>query len=497
MSRALLISVAIIATCGLVYELIAGALASYLLGDSVTQFSLIIGTYLFSMGIGSYCSKYFENNLLKRFIQVELAVGLIGGFTACLLFISFEFVQSFRILLFSTVVITGALVGLEIPLLMRILKDEYDFKDLVSKIFSIDYVGALFASLLFPLVLVPYLGLMRTSFMFGALNIVVGLWTLYLFRKKVYQPQGLAILGSFFLILTVVGFIYSNEILHFSETLKYRNPIVFKTQSKYQRLVVTSDDDSVRLFLNGNLQFDSKDEYRYHEALVHPGLASHPNPKNVLVLGGGDGMAVREILKYPSVEQIKLVDLDPAMTSLFTNNSMLSALNDHALDHPKVTVINDDAFIWLKNTQEKFDFIAIDFPDPSSYSLGKLYSRSFFTQLRNHLNENGLFSIQSTSPYFARQSYWCVGETIESTGFKIYPYHAYVPSFGEWGYFIGTTNEYEIPTNFPLGLRFISQNSIHNLFVFPPDMERVDSPIHRLNNQILVRLFEKEWNNVN
>jgi spermidine synthase len=497
MGKALLISVAIISTCGLVYELIAGAMASYLLGDSVTQFSLIIGTYLFSMGIGSYLSKYFDRELLRRFIQIELLVGLIGGFSAAVMFVAFEYVQSFRILLFSFVIITGALVGLEIPLLMRILKDEYDFKDLVSKIFSIDYVGALFASLLFPLVLVPYLGLMRTSFLFGGLNIIVGLWTLMLFKDKVERPAGLNWAGGIFLVLITTGFIFSNKMVHFSEALKYGDPIVFKKQSQYQKMVITSHNGGLRLFLNGNLQFDSSDEYRYHEALVHPGMSSLKSPRNILVLGGGDGMAVREILKYESVESITLVDLDPLMTDLFRTSSLLTPLNENALNDKKVTVINDDAFVWLKSGTSKFDFIVIDFPDPSNYSLGKLYSISFFNILNSRLSQDGLFSIQSTSPYFARESYWCVGETIESAGFNLFPFHAYVPSFGEWGYFIGTRGDYKVPSNFPSGLRFISKANVETLFSFSPDMAKLDSPIHRLNNQILVRLFEKEWSRVN
>lgn len=500
MGKALLISVAIISTCGLVYELIAGALASYLLGDSVTQFSLIIGTYLFSMGIGSYLSKYFDKELLKRFIQIELLVGLVGGFSACMLFVAFEYVTSFRFLLFSTVVITGALVGLEIPLLMRILKNEYDFKDLVSKIFSIDYVGALFASLLFPLVLVPRLGLMRTSFLFGGLNILVGLWTLHLFKKKVENPQRIAATGILFGLLILGGFIGSGKILHFAEGLKYQDPIVFKKQSQYQKLVLTRDNQSIRLFLNGNLQFDSQDEYRYHEALVHPGMAATKEPKHVLVLGGGDGMAVREILKYPSVQSVTLVDLDPAMTELFKKNPMMTELNGNSLNHTKVKVINDDAFIWLKNNKRVFDFIVIDFPDPSSYSLGKLYSKVFFKLLRRALTPEGVFTIQSTSPYYARESYWCVAQTIEEAGFTVSPYHAYVPSFGEWGYFVGGTNPFSIPklpSFLEKDLKFLNQQNLENLFVFPKDMARLKSPVNRLNNQILVRLFEKEWSRVN
>lgn len=497
MGKALLISVALISTCGLVYELIAGALASYLLGDSVTQFSLIIGTYLFSMGIGSYASKYFKKELLARFIQIELLVGLIGGFSAAILFVAFEHVSSFNLLLFSLVILTGALVGLELPLLMRILKDEYDFSDLVSKIFSIDYVGALLASLLFPLVLVPYLGLMKTAFLFGGLNVGVGLWTLYLFREKVGRSQQLALTGGIFLFLITLGFIRAENILHFAESMKFNAPIIYKKQSKYQKLIITQNRQGLRLFLNGNLQFDSRDEYRYHEALIHPALASLNEPKDVLVLGGGDGLGVREILKYPSVKSITLVDLDPAMTEVFKSNPLLTDLNKNALNHPKVKVINDDAFIWLRNNSKQFDFIAIDFPDPSNYSLGKLYSQSFFKELQSALSPKGLFSIQSTSPYFAKESFWCVGQTIEDAGFNLTPYHVYVPSFGEWGYFIGTNTNYSRPNSFPKGLRFINKESLPALFHFPPDMARIKSPVQKLNNQILVHLFEKEWSRVN
>jgi spermidine synthase len=344
---------------------------------------------------------------------------------------------------------------------------------------------------------VPYLGLLRTSFLFGGLNVAVGLWTLYLFKDRISQKNNLMIIGSIFFVLIVGGFIGSQRMLHFAEGLKYGAPIVYKKQSKYQRLVITQQNEGFRLFLNGNLQFDSRDEYRYHEALIHPALAALKDPRHVLVLGGGDGLAVREILKYPTIESITLVDLDPAMTKIFSTNPMLVELNEGSLKNPKVKVINDDAFIWLRQNKRVFDFIAIDFPDPSNYSLGKLYSKSFFLELRKALNPNGLFSIQSTSPYFARESYWCVASTIEEAGFKITPYHAYVPSFGEWGYFIGAFGPYLKPKSFPEGLKFLTKTSIEPLFDFPPDMKRIKVPAQKLNNQILVHLFEKEWSRVN
>ena len=162
----LFINVIIIATCGLIYELLAGTLASYVLGDSVTQFSLIIGIYLFAMGVGSWLSRFVENNIAERFIEIELAVAILGGVSAPLLFLSFASLSFFSIILYSVVFGIGTLVGLEIPLLMRILKDELDFKELVARVLALDYVGALAASILFPIFLVPTLGLVSHLFSF-------------------------------------------------------------------------------------------------------------------------------------------------------------------------------------------------------------------------------------------------------------------------------------------------------------------------------------------
>jgi len=164
---------------------------------------------------------------------------------------------------------------------------------------------------------------------------------------------------------------------------------VLRESTPYQRIVVTSQHGTVRLFLNGNLQFNSRDEYRYHEALVHPAMAAAGAPRRVLVLGGGDGMALREILRYRSVEQVTLVELDPAMTALFSRQPMLTALNGDALHSPKLRLVNADAFGWLEQHDEQFDVIVVDFPDPSNYALGKLYSTSFYELVDLHLAASG------------------------------------------------------------------------------------------------------------
>ena len=264
-------------------------------------------------------------------------------------------------------------------------------------------------------------------------------------------------------------------------------------------MVVTNGHAGHRLFLNGNLQFAERDEYRYHEALVHPAMsafAAAGTPRKVAVLGGGDGMAVREILKYPDVESITLVELDPAMTRLFSTHPTLVGLNGGSLHSPKLKIINTDAFKWLEETSESFDVIVVDFPDPTNFSIGKLYTTSFYSLLDRRLSASGYAVIQTTSPLVARQSFWTVVSTIEATGLRTAPYHAHVPSFGEWGFVIASRRPYVLPKQLPTGLRFLSPQTLPLLFDFPLDMDRVPTGVNRLSNQLLVTTYEQEWGKV-
>src|ERR671913_2337263 len=214
----LFLNVIVIATCGLVYELIAGTLASYVLGDSVTQFSLIIGIYLFSMGVGAWASRFVERELARRFVDVELAVVVVGGFSAPLLFLTFAHLSYFQVILYSCVFLIGALVGLEIPLLMRILKDQLDFKELVARVLALDYVGALVASLLFPIFLVPRLGLVRTSLVFGIFNAAVALWGTWLMRPLIAgSVAGLRGRSVIVIALLLVGVIKADRLTSLAE----------------------------------------------------------------------------------------------------------------------------------------------------------------------------------------------------------------------------------------------------------------------------------------
>jgi len=494
---ALLTSVFVVAACGLVYELSAAALSSYLLGDSVLQFSTIIGTYLFAMGVGSWLSRYFDRQLPAHFLRIELLVALIGGALPAVLFLANAYIPgAFRLLLYGLVMVVGALVGLEIPLVMRILRRNVALKDLVSQVLTFDYLGALAVSVAFPLILVPHLGMIRTGLLFGFMNAMVAVWALWLFRHELRRVGAHA--AACALTLGVLGsaFVLADPITTLAEDRFYQDRVVFSASSPYQRIVVTRGPIGHRLFLNGNLQFAERDEYRYHEALVHPVMAAHGAPKKVAVLGGGDGMAVREILKYPSVEQVTLVELDPNMTQLFSEHETLAGLNAHSLLSPKVRVVNTDAFQWLQKGDDTFDVIVVDFPDPTNFAIGKLYTNSFYALLDKRLAASGYAVIQTTSPLVARQSFWTVATTVESVGLLATPYHVHVPSFGEWGFIIASHRPYRLPDALPGGMRFLTPATLPLMFDFPLDMARVPATVNRLSNQTLVNTYEQEWGKV-
>lgn len=491
---ALLASAFVVASCGLAYELVAGSLSSYLLGDSVTHFSTVIGTYLFAMGIGSWLSKHVENHVADTFVSVEVAIGVLGGFTAPFLYWVFSQPGApFHFFLYWCVLLVGTLVGLEIPLVMRLLSSQTSLKDLVSQVLTFDYLGALAVSVAFPLVFVPRLGFVKTGIVFGILNVLVAVWATRIFRDRLRHPRMLLGQALAALVLLVGAFAGADRFSDHVESRLFDEEIIHASSSPYQRIVVTRWRGDVRLYLNNNLQFSSRDEYRYHEALVHPVLSSHPRPYRVLVLGGGDGLAVREILKNPAVREVTLVDLDPAMTNLFRDHPLLERLNESSLRKKNVAVVNADAFKWLEDNPDAFDVVVVDFPDPSNYAVGKLYTTVFYRLLERHLAPGGMAVVQTTSPLLARRSFWTVVNTIESTGLVTAPYHALVPSFGEWGFVVASRGPWKAPDTIPVATRFVTAASIAAMRQFPPDMARLETEVNRMDNQVLVRTYEKEW----
>jgi len=486
----------VVAICGLVYELLAGTLGSYLLGDSVTQFSLVIGLYLSAMGAGAWLSRKLDGDLARRFVEIELAVAIVGGLSAPVLFLSFGTVVHFQIVLLGFVAAIGVLVGLELPILMRLLEGQMELKDLVSRVLTFDYIGALAAALMFPLVLVPKLGLVRSSLVAGVANAAVALWGTWLLGSRLGpRAFGVRVRAIVVLVAMLVALAFADRFTTWAEDEMYADPIVFTETTPYQRIVVTRGRAGFQLFLNGNLQFSSADEYRYHEALVHPAIsAAGGAPKRVLILGGGDGLALREVLAHASVEQVTLVDLDPAMTSLSKKFPALAELNHHSFDDPRVTVINDDAMVWLDDHPGQWDVAIVDFPDPNTFQLGKLYTRLFYRRLLARIAPGGAVSVQATSPLFARRSYWCIVETMRAAGFAVRPYQVTVPSFGVWGYALARREPFDPPRAVPaLPLRYLNEAALAAMFEMPADTTEVPVEINQLDNQALVRYYEREW----
>ncbi len=484
-----------IAVCGLVYELLLGTLSSYLLGDSVLEFSLVIGLFMTAMGVGSWLSRFTRRDLSGTFVRIQIAVGLIGGLSSLLLFFAFVQLESYRPLLLLCGGMIGILVGLEIPLVVRLLERLRNLRVNISNVLTADYAGALAASLVFPLVLVPQLGLVRTGLAFGLLNLFVASLAIWTFRGELARPlrlglaTGLAACVLSFLLVKAPG------ITRFYEDRLYQDEIVYAESSPYQRLVLTRSGERLRLFLNGALQFDSLDEYRYHENLVHPALSLAPRREHVLILGGGDGLAAREVLRWEDVGKVTLVDLDPMVTDLFARNPLLRRLNEDALNRSRLMVVNQDAQRYLENAAQLFDVIILDLPDPRTLALSKLYTVSFYRLLISKLSATGLLVTQATSPLYAREAFWCIHDTISAAAdLQVRPYHAYIPSFGDWGFVLASRLriDWERIQPPPQG-RFLTVENASELIRFPPDTAPIQVEPNRISDHVLVRYYEAGW----
>jgi spermidine synthase len=428
------------------------------------------------MGLGSYLSKYIKKTLFNWFIFVEISVGLLGGMSSLILFLSNVYIVSYELVMYLQIIVIGTLVGLEIPLLTRIIeKNNQNLRTTISNIFTFDYIGGLIGSIAFPLLLLPKMGYFTTSFLTGALNIIVSIVIIYTHVDHIKKVHIFKIASATAFLIMIMGAIFSENIASGIENNLYRDKIVMSEQTKYQKIVVTKHKDDMRLFINGNIQFSSVDEYRYHESLVHVPMAASDTRKKVLILGGGDGLAVREVLKYSEVESITLVDLDVEMVNLCKTNKDIAKLNNDALSSSKVKLVYQDAFKFLQDSNELFDVILVDLPDPNDENLNKLYTNLFYRLCSNHLTDNGAMSVQSTSPYYAKEAFWCINKTLEAENFKVYPYHAEVPSFGDWGFQLASKKSIAINT-LSINIKdakFINNEILSKLFSFSAD-EKLD-----------------------
>lgn len=538
-SRAIIIlgSVFIIAVSGLGFELTTAALSSYLLGNTIMRFSVIIGLFMSAMGVGSFLSKYVpESKVPIAFVGIQTAIGLLGGLSALALYAIFAYYPDNiwgLIICISLIIGTGA--GLEIPLMIRQLKAVGGVRVSLAHVLTADYIGALIASILFPYFIIPQLGIMQGAMLFGMMNLLVAWVAWYALTDR---NKGLAVGLAVATISIGVLFFTAESIVSSFESKFYQDEIVYAKQTPFQRIIVTRSGNDIRLYIDGHLQFSTVDEYRYHEALVHPAMiaAGHGNRKRVLILGGGDGMAAREVLKYDDVETIDLVDLDPGIVELFSTNNLmksisgdalssdrvtarefleepnpekraqilatfdpntakllsthqsLSTANNSALDSDLLTVHYLDALLFLEQSARDasvlpWDVILIDLPDPHSGELARLYTPVFYSRIGRNLRPGGVMVTQASSLWYGPRTFWCIHDTIAastftgetlSDSFRTIPFHVPVYSFGgSWGFVMASTRIID-PSAMALQVpaKFLDEKTLPTLFIIPPDRNR-------------------------
>ncbi|MGB0798596.1 MAG: polyamine aminopropyltransferase [Planktomarina sp.] len=496
----LLVATFLVAVASLIYELIAATLSSYLLGDSVRQFSFVIGVFLTTMGIGAYLSRYVSAALVG-FVWVQLTIGVLGGALAPALYFGYAYLGTTEMLLYAILGLIGILSGMEIPLIARVLKEIGAAEFRFENVLSVDYAGALVAALAFPLLIVPQFGLMTAGLLFGTLNLAVAGVSIWLFRDRLSRSVGIVWAGVFALALVAIG--QSERIVSVADAALFEDDLIISETTQYQKVSVTQFRGRTRLFLDYSIQFDTLDEYRYHEALVHPAMTQAPRRRSVLILGGGDGMAVREVLKYSDVDRVTLVDLDPRVTEIFRDHAQLAQLNEFSLSDPRVTIVSQDAWQFAQQSTDVFDVILIDLPDPKNISISKLYSGEFYALLMERLSPRGVWVSQAGSPLFARQAYWSIVNTMQGlrnpaslgASVSVVPYHVYVPSFGDWGFVMMSPLHHQgAGGELPDGLKFWTPGQQVASRLFDADSDRVSALENSINSHVLLEYYRDGWN---
>ena len=501
----LLLTAAVSSGCGLAVELLLGTLASYLVGNQALAYGVAVGGFLAAMGLGAYLSRFVavkgdraaqQTQLQTAFVLVELMMAPLSAIIPLALFALFVIDGPFWIALFLGTIMLGSLAGMELPLITRLLEQDENLKDTLSGVLALDYAGALFGSLLLPIVLLPLLGIFPSAALIGAIPAgMVVLLAHHFPGLRQWKRWGLLI-GLALLVLAPLTIPLGDRL----ENNLYKAPVITRIQSPYQRVVLTRQGADLRLFLDGDLQFSTLDEYRYHEALVHPALSANIAlrtqkaqnstlaPRHILLLGAGDGLALREVLKWQDVEKVVLIDLDKAVVNLAKHHPFLVEANHHAYADPRVQVIQADAFVTAPTLRDRFDVIIADFPDPDRDVIAKLYAQGFYQRLLSRLAPDGVFVTQASSPFFAPKAFACVAETLKSVGLKVYPYVVDVPSFGLWGFVMASYSTIQPNTlELPIATRFLDRATMQNLFQLPKDIQLGNVEVNRLSQPIILK----------
>lgn len=500
--------------CGLAYEYTLSKIASDLLGNSVQQWATMIATMLFAMGLGADIQKHTPAaKITDRLVSTQVYLAVLGGFGPLILIHGFALLpQVYIVIQYGLAFFVGILIGYEIPLVMRINEEtEPEMRFNLAQVLKMDYVGALAGALIWTFLLVRYLSIDRISFILGLVTIASAVLCFFLYRTRLSSPR-IRIVEIFVgMVLVTIGLVIGRDLTLKAEQFLYRDPIVTSLTTPFQHIILTENrEGNLRCYINGHLQFNQADEFIYHENLVHPAMHLAKQRERVLILGGGDGLALREVLKYSDVRSVTLVDLDPMMTQLATKDANLVRLNGGSMLDSRVTpqkpagvsegepytnlqgsqyehfdspseaitrlhVVNLDAAEFVKSVTGSYDVVIIDFPDPNSPDLAKLYGRPFYDHLENMLQPGAVVVQQSGSTFHAREAYLCIGRTLAAAGLDAVPYHDNVPSFGEWGWWIACKGQpaestrkalATIPAELKADCRYLTKELIASSMVF-------------------------------
>ncbi|MFE4373623.1 polyamine aminopropyltransferase [Streptomyces sp. NPDC056835] len=434
--RYLILTVVFIcAACGLVYELELVALASYLIGDSVTQASVVLSVMVFAMGVGSLLAKRLRCRAAFGFGLLEAALALLGGSSALVLYASFIWLGESRYALVGFSLAIGVLIGAEIPLLMSLIQrfSRQDAEGTVADLFAADYVGALVGGLAFPFLLLPWLGQLTGALLTGAVNAVAGGGlVLWLFRRDLTPRSRWVLVVVNVLVLALLGTaaVLVDDFERAARRAVYGDQVRVAVHTGVQEVVITGGRSGpLELYLDGRLRVSARDEFRYHEALVHPAMRG-PHAR-VLILGGGDGLAAREVLRYGDVREVTVVELDPAVVRLARTDPALRELNGEVYGDGRVRAVYADAFTWLRGAADAggvgggpYDVVVSDLPNPGVTASTKLYSEEFYGLATRVLADGGRLAVHAGSPTTERHTYWTVDATLRAAGFGTTPYHA-------------------------------------------------------------------------
>jgi spermidine synthase len=490
--RLLLLTAALSSGVALALEMLLINQASYLTGDAALATGLVVGVFLAAMGLGAWLSQYLasgpepQRGLLQTLVLVELLLAPVCLLGPAALFALFAAQGPLWLAMVLLSLVLGVLGGMELPLLTRLLERQQQLRTALARVLALDYLGSLVGSLVFPLLLLPSLGLLTSAAVLALvpLGCSLALCCSFAALRRWRGPVAVALP-----VLAVAGLQLAPLERRIEDSL-YDDPVLGRFQSRHQRIVITRRRDDLRLYLDGSLQFSSLDEYRYHEGLVHPAMARHGRPQRVLLLGAGDGLALREVLRWPTVRQVDLVELDAQMLRLARQHPSLRRLNGNSLADRRVRLHVADAFAALSRLPGPYDVVIADFPDPSTQPLARLYSVAFYSRLLRRLAPQGQLVTQASSPFFTPRVMASIRTGLEELGWQAEGYSVTVPSFGPWGFVLARRRG--PPRRFaplPFRGRWVDDRQLAALTALPRDLlpePGTEVRAHRLARPVLV-----------